>query len=41
MHKIVFMTSLYMYYDLSFVVAEHSVYHEQILFLVNVLTLLA
>ena len=41
MHWIVFMTSLYMYHALSFVLIEHSVCHEPIFILINVFTLLA
>ena len=41
MHWIVFMTSLYMYYALSFVFVEHSVCHESIFVLINAFTLLA
>ena len=35
-HWIVFMTSLYMYYALSFVLVEHSVCHEPVFVLSNV-----
>ena len=41
MHWIVSMTSLYMYYALSFVLVEHFVCHEPIFVLINVFTLLA
>ena len=34
------MTSLYMYYALSFVLLEHSVFHEPIFVFINVFTLL-
>ena len=34
----VFMTSLYMYYALSFVLVEHSVCHEPIFVLINIFT---
>ena len=40
-HWIVLITSLYMYYDLSFVLFEHSVYHESIFILTNVFKLLS
>ena len=35
------MTSLYMYYTLSFVLAEHAVCHEPLFVLINVFTILA
>ena len=34
-------TSLYMYYALSFVLVEHSECHEPVFVLINVFTLLA
>ena len=39
-HWIVFMTSLYMYYALSFMLVEHSVRHEPIFVLINVYEML-
>ena len=40
MHSIVFMTSFYVNYTLSFVLVEHSVCHEPISVLINVFTVL-
>ena len=40
LHWIIFMTSLYMYYALSFVLVEHSVCHAPIFVSINVFTLL-
>ena len=40
MHCIVFITSLYLYYTYKFVLVEPTVFHEQILVVINVFTLL-